>query len=827
MILLLACAPPPVADGLDMALDADQNLVVSSAGRDVLRVSAGRTYGASPPVQWERRPGGAEQTWVVAERDERGLRIDVRVDTEVEAAGANLALHDREGRPWTILAPEAWDARGVSLPAEIDAAGRGFVVTVDDRAAIYPVTVDPFYLAGTLVFDNSWYVYERPDAWALGDVNCDGYDDVTVVDNSILYLYYGGVHAPGATPDGTIVGAPVQFGTAVIPVGDIDGDGCDDLVVPGWYTIEVFHGSADGPVATEVIDPGVGDMTLARVGDVNGDGHVDLVAVNKGRHADAELVLLLGDGGSFSPQAPMEVDAPPDPDTGAFLVHATVDGAGDINHDGYDDVVVSFPDEDNGEIHVFDGRADGIGPTPQRSFRVPGEHSGRLVLGIDDANGDGDPDLAWSAEAPDDNVAIGGVGVAYGDGDGWDTAAWTLLDPDVSITWYTPIDGHRDQDGDGYADLLVSAQNGAETSFGNGAWVWHGGPTGLSLDNVDRTANFDFYYPGVRWAGDVDADGDVDLLVVGYSAYAALVEFGPAGDPDGDGVNDDVDCDSDDPLTYPGAPETCDGRDQDCDGDPDLPVPADAAWWQPDVDGDGFGTGALTQRCEAGPHEIAEGGGVDCDDSAAWVNPAAVERCNAEDDDCDGIVDDGPPSDAGAWLPDTDGDGYGAGTPVVACTAPEGYAGAALGVDCDDAEPAVNPGAAEVSGNDLDENCDGLPLPRASYGLDASPAACGCGTGMPTPVGLLALLALRRRRRTNSTAPGHRGPPGLGWNPWGMACGSPAGIRWGIEVADVRDARVHPRAAGGASAGAMASSWAPPFPPRGVTGRGGRGPPRR
>ncbi len=111
-------------------------------------------------------------------------------------------------------------------------------------------------------------------------------------------------------------------------------------------------------------------------------------------------------------------------------------------------------------------------------------------------------------------------------------------------------------------------------------------------------------------------------------------------DADADGYPAGVDCDDNDPRTYPGAPEKCgDGKDQDCDG-----VDTNCALVQ-DKDKDGFHSG------------------IDCNDNDNKVHPWATEVCNYIDDDCDGVIDNGNPStlsgpcgpgtpgcDPGAWV---------------------------------------------------------------------------------------------------------------------------------------------------------------------------------
>jgi hypothetical protein len=100
--------------------------------------------------------------------------------------------------------------------------------------------------------------------------------------------------------------------------------------------------------------------------------------------------------------------------------------------------------------------------------------------------------------------------------------------------------------------------------------------------------------------------------------------------------------------------------------------------------------------------------GDDCDDGDATIGPRASERCNALDDDCDGVIDNG--TRTARWYVDQDQDGYGhdcdAGCTIEACAQPVGYASRAG--DCAPSEPSRHPGAPERC-NHLDDNCNGLP----------------------------------------------------------------------------------------------------------------------
>ncbi len=173
-------------------------------------------------------------------------------------------------------------------------------------------------------------------------------------------------------------------------------------------------------------------------------------------------------------------------------------------------------------------------------------------------------------------------------------------------------------------------------------------------------------------------------------------------DLDGDGWPASIDCDDSDPSVFPGATEFCNGVDDDCDGFVDNNA-VDATLWYLDSDSDGFGDASIDSLdCSAPSGYVADK--TDCDDSDPAVNPGAMEVCNGMDDDCDGDIDNNA-ADATTWYLDSDGDGFGNGsTDSLDCSAPSGYV--ADNTDCDDSDPAVNPGATEVC-NGIDDDCDG------------------------------------------------------------------------------------------------------------------------
>ncbi len=206
---------------------------------------------------------------------------------------------------------------------------------------------------------------------------------------------------------------------------------------------------------------------------------------------------------------------------------------------------------------------------------------------------------------------------------------------------------------------------------------------------------------------DNNCDGEIDEGVT--STYYADVDGDGYGDPDPAAtqvacenpagfVPNSTDCDDTTADAYPGATEVCDGLDNNCDGQVDEGV---GNVYFSDADADGFGDPAGGVRaCETPAGYVTDA--TDCDDASAASNPAEEEVCDERDNDCDGTVDEDVTL---AFYADIDGDGYGDDSVIEAeCVQPTGYA--EDGGDCDDVDPDVFPGAAELC-NGVDDDCNG------------------------------------------------------------------------------------------------------------------------
>ena len=201
--------------------------------------------------------------------------------------------------------------------------------------------------------------------------------------------------------------------------------------------------------------------------------------------------------------------------------------------------------------------------------------------------------------------------------------------------------------------------------------------------------------------GDTQADAEAEVGTW-ESTYCPC-------DADGDGVDrfgcGGTDCNDDDSAIYPGADETCNELDDDCDGVIDEGDAIDASTWYADSDNDSYGDFLNSvDACDQPANYVAND--EDCDDTSDDVNPDSDEYCNGYDDDCDGDVDEDDAIDVSDWYHDGDGDTYGDPADVVtACDAPTDYV--ADDQDCDDTLDTVYPGAPEVPYDGIDQDCDG------------------------------------------------------------------------------------------------------------------------
>ncbi len=339
-----------------------------------------------------------------------------------------------------------------------------------------------------------------------GDVNGDGYDDVLIGAHGYTngqqyegraYLWLGSSTGLASSADWTVEGDQdgAALGNSVAGAGDVNGDGFDDLVIAvyGW----------DGPLS------------------------------NEGR----ALVYL---GSASGPDAAPAWSAEGDQAEARFGV--SVDGAGDVNGDGYDDVLVGAHTWDGGQTNegaVFLYLGSSAGPGVAAAWMAEGDTDdlklGSSLAGAGDVDGDGFADVIVGAPFYEDTLALeGGAFVYTGSASGLSAApAWTASGGQATAMFGVRVEAAGDPNGDGYADVVVGSHvwDGPAGTDTGAAFVFAGSATGLGLTSAATVvgdqagANLG---RAVGAAGDVDGDGWPDLLLGALHYDAGQTDEGRA-----------------------------------------------------------------------------------------------------------------------------------------------------------------------------------------------------------------------------------------------------------------------------------------------------------
>jgi hypothetical protein len=335
---------------------------------------------------------------------------------------------------------------------------------------------------------------------AVADVNGDGKPDLVVgALSATAPCTDGPAFCPGIVSvllgngDGSfqiaIAYASGGQGAVSVTVGDVNGDGKVDLVVANRKGLGVLRGNGDGtfqPPATFSV--GGGNAIFLVLRDVNGDGKLDaIVASQAGANHKSAVQVLLGNGdGTFG-----------SPVTYLTTGHdASSVAVGDVDGDGKVDLLLADTDANgNGTVEVLLGSGDG-------TFQAVVAHDagvyGASSVSGGDVNGDGKLDLIVASSCT--TCTNGVVAVLLGNGDG-------TFQPAVAYSSGGSAGGALavgDLNGDGKADVVVANGTGVGVLLGNGNGSLQGGRDyGPGGGSVDSTA-----------AGDVNGDGKPDLIIV-------------------------------------------------------------------------------------------------------------------------------------------------------------------------------------------------------------------------------------------------------------------------------------------------------------------------
>jgi hypothetical protein len=384
--------------------------------------------------------------------------------------------------------------------------------------------------ARTTPIDSSW--------GTTLDVNNDKLADVVVgapgVNDSAgeVYVYLGAIGSLSSIPATTLRDMPptIEYGWSVASAGDVNGDGYADVIV-GAMAADNYAGRAylyfGGPsglsnvpaVTLKRPNGGAGSfgISVASAGDVNGDGYADVI------------VGAIGDSDAHAGQAHIYLGRPSGPSTSpSFTIRPqpafydsfgySVAGACDVNGDGYADVIVGArTDAGEGQAYVFLGGQSGVSSTPVASYHGPGAPSefGGSVACAGDINADGYADIVIGA-AVFDSTYSGGAYVYLGGSSGPSaTGNLTIKGPDSYGHFGVSVTSAGDLSGDGYSDLVIGADQFDK------AFVYPGSASGPSnmpnpaINSPDPGTgqNRAFFGHSVAGAGDLDGDGFLDVVI--------------------------------------------------------------------------------------------------------------------------------------------------------------------------------------------------------------------------------------------------------------------------------------------------------------------------
>jgi hypothetical protein len=558
-------------DGLFVKERASGTPLVSLGLSAIGRSGAQRTLGKAPARasggnrverNWEgvaewflNQPEGVEHGWTVTERaaGEGPLVLSLSVSGARAVAFSNEASFESErGRVLRYGHLKALDAAGRTLPALMAATPDGLRIEVDDTEARYPVVVDPLLTASAWTAESDQdYANFGCSVASAGDVNGDGFSDVVVgaysfdngeTDEGRAFLYLGSASGLGLTPAWTAESdqANAVFGNSVSSAGDVNGDGYSDVVV-GAYQFDngqnnegrvfLYLGSASGLSLTPAwtaesnqADAWFGE-SVATAGDVNGDGYADVVVGSRyfdnGEANEGRAFLYLGSASGLTATPSWTAES----NQATAYFGWSVASAGDVNGDGYSDVLVGAYNFTNGEssegrAFLYLGSASGLGLAPAWTAESNQADAvfGVSVASAGDVNGDGYSDVVVGASSFDNGESNEGRAFLYlGSASGLSSAAaWTAESNQASASFGISVASAGDVNGDGYSDVVVGAFQFDNGEFDEGrAFLYLGSASGLSPANA-WTAEGDQYALfgiSVSTAGDVNGDGFSDVVV--------------------------------------------------------------------------------------------------------------------------------------------------------------------------------------------------------------------------------------------------------------------------------------------------------------------------
>jgi hypothetical protein len=549
---------------------------LTALGSAVLRSSKNRMeYQRKNILEWyENKPEGVEQGFVInnkpaAAAGANGHEEVVIISRPIEnivlkssVFNQGIELLTRDGAPvLTYSQLKVMDARGRILASRMEIQGRQIMLAYSDQSAVYPVTIDPLFTTASWTGDGgqngSGYGWSVASA---GDINNDGYGDVIIgaymydnshIDAGKVYLYLGSKNGLASTPAWTQEGTMDQenYGYSVASAGDVNGDGYSDVIIGAPHysngqnyegAVFLFFGSSTGlydsgwSVESNQTDACLG-YSVACAGDVNDDGCSDVIVsapwYNNGYSAAGRVFVYQGSASGLSGSPAWTWDG----DRASELFGYSVAGAGDVNGDGYSDVIIGADMYTNGQASegaafVFLGSSTGLN-TGGWNWKMESNQAnadyGYCVASAGDVNGDGYSDIIVGAVNYDSGN--GKAFVYWGSSTGVSGAAPWTYEGNAEDFGYS-VGSAGDVNGDGYSDIVVGASSYSGGIYAGGkAYVFYGSASGLSLTpswTVVGKLSWGLLGCSVACAGDVNGDGYSDVII---GAFGSAGQGNPNG----------------------------------------------------------------------------------------------------------------------------------------------------------------------------------------------------------------------------------------------------------------------------------------------------------
>ncbi len=354
----------------------------------------------------------------------------------------------------------------------------------------------------------------------------------------------GGTYIWPATSGTDVAGATItgnhgaNFPTSLCPLGDIDYDGANDILVGdaalgdsgATDAAYMYKGPIEGTLthadAYRELDWTTGTAgfgsSCAAAGDVNASGTSDVII---GAPAAGQVELFLGERlnawDASKPDATIQ-----GPTTGGF--GTALAGAGDVDGDGVADILVSAPSEASGSdvtgaVYVYSG-ADWEAWVDGPYERITGDSAiGATIASLGDVDGDGLDDFALGS--PSVGSDRGEVDIFLG-GPGHSTVsdAWAKIEADDAGQAFGSSMAVGDLDEDGVNELVVAGKGAKDPSSPDGrAWIFNGTTLRTGLYSPNAVAQLtlsggpgnEYHALGVALPGDVNGDTIPDLVLSG------------------------------------------------------------------------------------------------------------------------------------------------------------------------------------------------------------------------------------------------------------------------------------------------------------------------